>query len=105
MMNVRISNNSSSAMNHSDFHASEVKDEIFNTQDWEFLSVLEGLMNIDDPLHSIINVKVTSDGRMSGHICSHTVFNLSHRVLIEAEIKVLEKGYAPHTKENKRART
>ena len=38
---------SSSAMNHSDFHASEAKDEIFNTQDREFLSV-----DIDDPLHS-----------------------------------------------------
>ena len=38
-------------MNHSDFHASEVKDEIFNAQDREFLWVLENLMDIDDPLH------------------------------------------------------
>ena len=43
---------SSSAMNHSDFHASEVQDEVFNTQDGEFLSVLEDLMDLDDPLHS-----------------------------------------------------
>ena len=41
----------SSAMNHSDFHASEVKDDIFNTQDREFLSVLGKFMDIDDPLH------------------------------------------------------
>ena len=56
---------SSSAMNHSDFHASEVKDEIFNMQDREFLSVLENLMDIDDPLCSQnknINVKVTTEG-------------------------------------------
>ena len=59
---------SHSAMNHSDFHASEVKDEIFNTQDREFLSVLENLMDIDDPLHSQnknINAKVTTEGRIS----------------------------------------
>ena len=56
---------SSSVMNHSDFYASEVKDEIFNTQDREFISVLEELMEIDDPLHSQnknINVMVTSEG-------------------------------------------
>ena len=91
---------SSSAMNNSDFHASDVKDEIFNTQDREFLSVLENLMGIDDPLHSQnknINVKVTTEGRISGYFCSDTVFNLSHRVLTETEIKVLEKGldYVP----------
>ena len=59
---------SPSAMNHSDFHASELKDEIFNTQDKEFLSVLENLMDIDDPLHSQnknINAKVTTEGRIS----------------------------------------
>ena len=65
---------SSSAMNHSDFHASEVKDEIFNTQDREFLSVLENLMDIDDPLHSQNkNVKVTTEGRISGYFCSDSV--------------------------------
>ena len=59
---------SPSAMNHSDFHASEVKEEIFNTQDREFLSLLENLMDIDDPLHSQnknINAKVTTEGRIS----------------------------------------
>ena len=68
---------SSSAMNHSEFHASEVKDEI-NTQDREFLSVLEDLIDIDDPSHSQnknINVKVTSEGQISGYFCSDTVFN------------------------------
>ena len=40
---------SSSAMNHSDFQASDVKDDIFNTQDRELISVLENLIYIDDP--------------------------------------------------------
>ena len=70
---------SSSIMNHSDFHAREVKDEIFNTQDREFISVLEELMEIDDPLHSQnknINIMVTSEGRILDFFCSDTVFNL-----------------------------
>ena len=100
----------SSAMNHSDFHASEVKDEIFNTQDREFLSVLEDLMDIDDPPHSQnenINVKVTSESHIFGYFCSDIVFNLSHKVMTETEIKVLEKrfGLCTHLKENKQART
>ena len=86
---------SSSKMNHSDFDVSEVKDEIFNTQDREFNPVLENLRNIDDPLHSQnknIDVKVTNEGRISGYFCSDTVFNLSDRVQNEIEIKVLDKG-------------
>ena len=91
---------SSSVMNHSDVHASEVQDEVFNTQDKEFFSVLEDLMDLNDPLYlqnKNISAKVTSEGRISGYFCLDTVFNLSHRVLTETEIKVLEKGldYAP----------
>ena len=40
---------SSSVMNHSDFKTSDNRDEIFNTQDRDFLSVLEELAGIDDP--------------------------------------------------------
>ena len=91
------------AINHSDFHTSEVQDEVFNTQDREFLSVLEDLTDLDDPLHpqsKNINAKVTSEGYcyFSGYFCSYTVFNLSYRVLTKkTDIKVLEKGldYAP----------
>ena len=89
---------SSIAMNHSEFCTSEVKDEVFNTQDREFLSVLGNLMDIDGPLHSQNkNVKMTAEGGIPGYFCSDTVFNLGHRVLTETEIKVLEKhlGYAP----------
>ena len=40
---------------------------------------------------------MTTEGRISGYFCSDAVFNLSHRVLTESEIKVLEKSldYAP----------
>ena len=34
----------------------------------------------------------TEDGRLKGFFCSKTVFNLSEKLLTEAEIKVLEKG-------------
>ena len=64
-MFTMLSMDSSSAMNHFDFHASDVKDEIFDTYDREFLSVLKTFMDIDDPLHSQnknINVKVTTEG-------------------------------------------
>ena len=39
----------------------------------------------------------TEDGRLKGFFCSKTVFNLSKKILIEAEIKVLEKDldFAP----------
>ena len=39
----------------------------------------------------------TSESRLTGYFCSETIFNLSHRVLTDAEIKVLEKGldFAP----------
>ena len=70
---------SSSAIYYYDFRASEVKDEIFNTQDREFISVLEELMDIDDPLYSQnknINVMVTSEGRLLDFFCSDSVFNL-----------------------------
>ena len=91
---------SSSSMNYSDFESSDVKDEIFNTQDKEFRSPLEQLADIDDPLHlqnRKSNVKVKSEGRIFGYFCSDTVFNLSQMVLNVTEIKVLEKGlgYAP----------
>ena len=68
----------------------------------EFLSVLKGLVGIYDPLYSQNKyIKITSEGRISGYFCSDTVFNLSHRVLTEAETKVLKKGldYAPIQKE------
>ena len=67
---------SSSTINHSEFQASDVRDDIFNAHDKEFLSVLEDLVGIYDPLNSQNKIiKVTSEGRISGYFCSDTVFN------------------------------
>ena len=48
---------------------------------------------------SIKNKKsvTTDESRLSGYFCSKTVFNLSNRVLSDAETRTLEKGldYAP----------
>ena len=43
------------------------------------------------------NSCTTSKSRLTGYFCSETIFNLSHRVLTDAEIKLLEKGldFAP----------
>ena len=40
---------------------------------------------------------MTSLGRLRGYFCSDTIFNLSHKVLSDTEIKILEKGsdFAP----------
>ena len=67
--------------------------------------MLENLMGIDDPMHSQnknVNVKVRTEGRISGYFCSDTVFNLSHRVLTETEIKILKErlGLCAYSKEN-----
>ena len=53
---------STSAMNNSDFQASDVRDDICNVQDKKFLSVLKDLIGIYDSLHSQNkNIKVTSE--------------------------------------------
>ena len=44
-----------------------------------------------------LNINVTSESRLTGQFSSETIFNLSDRVLTDAEIKILEKGldFAP----------
>ena len=37
--------------------------------------------------------KVGNDGRLKGYFCSEVVFNLSHRVLSDLEIDVLDKDW------------
>ena len=80
---LRVSNSSNSFSKLGDF-------ETFDTQDSELLDILEELGNVEKAKEHDVNV--TSLGRLMGHFCSDTSFNLSHRVLSDAEIKVLEKG-------------
>ena len=41
---------------------------------------------------------INSQSRLTGNFCSNTAFNLSQKVLLDTEIKILEKGvdYAPN---------
>ena len=65
----------------------------FSTQDRELVFILEDLQNIDVTAYN----NSTETSRLKCYFCSETVFNLSKKVLTEAEIKVREKGldYAP----------
>ena len=66
---------SSSAINHSDFETSDIRDTIFDAQDREFLSVLEDLVDRDDLFHSQSkNIKVTSEGRISAYFYLKPLF-------------------------------
>ena len=69
--------------------------EAFDTEDREWLDILEDLANVESAKEHDVNV--TSLGRLKRQFCSKTIFNLSHKVLSDAEIKVLEKGldFAP----------
>ena len=78
-------NNTSIASNSSNSFSKSGDFETFNTQD-----ILEELGNVEKAKEHDVNV--TRLGRLRGHFCSDTIFNLSHRVLSDAEIKILEKG-------------
>ena len=58
------------------------------------------MKSVEGKTNDSIQIKTsitTDESRLSGYFCSETVFNLSNRVLSDAEIRVLEKGldYAP----------
>ena len=56
---------------------------------------LGGSITTDEP--STSRAILTDEGRLSGVFCSKTVFDLSHKILTEIEIKVFKKGldFAP----------
>ena len=115
-----ISTNSSQLKNDSGF--SPIEENIFSTQDKEFLSVLEELQNANvsnntdlttrhptacTPAKNTVTLEfaqnintsfayprygVTSEGRLEEYFCSDTVSNLSQKVLTDTEIRILEKG-------------
>ena len=67
-----------------------------STQDEDLVNILEELQNRTEVSGDNIT-EITSSNCLKGYFCSHTVFNLSHRVLPDAEIKILEKDldFAP----------
>ena len=97
---------SANVLNHlsSSVETNSESREIFSTQDKEFLSMLVDLpSNVDNNRSMEISSEelgqqnTTYENRLTGYFCSDTVFNLSKKVLSNAEIKALEKGldYAP----------
>ena len=86
----KMINNTSIISNYSNSFSKSGDFETFNTQDRELLDILEQLGKVGKTKGHDVNV--TSLGRLRGHYCSDTIFNLSHRVLPDAEIRLLEKG-------------
>ena len=87
---VRVTNGSMST------NTSNISENMF---DLDFLSAqVEDLVNILQELQNRTEVsednitEITCINRLKGHFCPDTIFNLSHRVLSDAEIKGLEKG-------------
>ena len=88
----KMINNTSIASNSSNSFSKSGDFETFDTQDCKLLDILEELGNVKKAKEHHVNV--TSLGHLRGHFCSEAIFNLSHRVLSDAKIKVLEKGLA-----------
>ena len=84
----RLCNNSAESSNSSDVLMEGCDSMTFSTQHRELVSILEDVQNIDFTGHN----NSTETSRLKDYFCSETVFNLSKKVLTEAEIKVLEKG-------------
>ena len=80
--------------NSSDQFANTNSSSVLTAQDEELVKILEDL---DCSKITSENANLSDESRLSGYFCSDTVFNLSKRVLLETEIKILEKGlvYAP----------
>ena len=83
-------NNTSIVSNSSNSFSKLGEFETFDKQDHELLNILEELGNVEKAKEDDVNV--TSLDRLRGHFCFDTIFNRSHRVLSNADIKVLEKG-------------
>ena len=65
-----------------------VGSDFFTSQDRELISILHELQN-----SNVSGTRNNTESNcLTGYFCSDTVFNLSHRVWIEVEIGVLEKG-------------
>ena len=100
----------------SDTSTSEKSSDCFNKQvslnedfDGEILQILDDLLNLSEGSESRFqgikeqvnesfqNSYTASESRLTGYFCLETIFDLSHRVLTDTEIKVLEKGldFAP----------
>ena len=74
----------------------KILNEFLNTSDEASVGPNVHRNRLDTFTHQTKNVTIT-ENRLSGYFWSETIFNLSNRLLIDTEIKVLEKGldFAP----------
>ena len=65
--------------------------DFLSTQDEDLVNILGELQHRTEVSGDNIT-EITSSNCLKGHFCSDTIFNLSHRVLSDAEVKILDKG-------------
>ena len=83
---VRVTNISTSR-NTSNISENMFDLDFLSSQDEDLVSILEELQNRTEVSGNKIT-EIMSSNRLKGHFCSGSMFNLSHRVLSEAEIKL-----------------
>ena len=91
----KICVNTSSSCNNSNQIKSINTLAFFDSQDQDILKILDKLTSTGEDgttVHNNISSNCVYDSRIEGNFCSDAVFNLSRRILIETDIKVLEKG-------------
>ena len=103
----KLCNDTSTAKNSS--YCFNYQASLDGNVDGKILQILEGLLNLfdgsgkrsqgikDQVNECFQNIHITSESRLTGQFSAETIFNLTHRVLTDTEIKILEKrlDFAP----------
>ena len=87
---IRVTD-SSLSINMSNIYESMFDLDFLSSQDEDLMNILEELENRTEVSGDNIT-EIRSSNRLKGDFCTDTIFILSHRVLSDAEIKILEKG-------------
>ena len=82
-----FSNNISTSGNTSNISENMFDLDFLSLQDEDLVNILEELQNRTEVSGDKIT-EIMSSNCLKGHFCSVSMFNLSHRVLSEAEIKL-----------------
>ena len=85
--------NISEGLDEDDNEDFKILNEFLNTSDEASVSPDIHRYRLETFIHQKKIFFTTTDNRLSGYICSETIFNLSNRVLIHTEIKGLD--FAP----------
>ena len=97
----KLCNDTSTAKNSS--YCFNYQASLDGNVDGKILQILEDLLNLfdgcgkrsqgikDQVNECFQNIHITSESRLTGQFSAETIFNLTHRVLTDTEIKILEK--------------